>query len=98
MIYELRIDKCLGRLFTGRKKGNDWAEGNIPKGSLPSKIDILHKGEQIITSSFYLGVFEWFKDNFEFEGEVSEVLKRITYLRNVDDTNLSDMKRALKRL
>lgn len=98
MIYELRVDKCLGELFTGKENGKVWAEGNIPKDKLPSYIRILHKGGQLITSSFYLGVLEWFQETFEFEGLGCYTLSRITSLRNVDDTNADELKRAFNRL
>lgn len=98
MIYELRIDKCLGELFTGKENGKVWAEGNIRKSRLPSCIRILHKKEQLITSSFYLGILEWLQETFEFEGLGSYTLSRITSLRNVDDTNADELKRALNRL
>lgn len=98
MIYELRIDKCLGELFTGKKNGSLWAEGNIKLSELPSCIRILHKEDQLITSSFYLGILERFQDAFEFEDLSGYTLSKITSLIIVDSTNSDELKRAFNRL
>lgn len=98
MHYEIRLDNCVGSLFTGSKNGKEFAENNITEEGSPTSIHIFYHHNQMVTSSFFYGILVWFQERFSIEGLGQYSFTRMVKLINTDDIITAELNRAIKRL